>query len=143
MQTATTSQAFIDGDEVQDRQCRRGRVSSTTPHFVFVRFYERGRLIADPGIGFGKSFRHNLDLLHQFTLFHGLGVPLLMGLSRKGFVGALTGEKTAANRVNGSIGGGLWSVLNGSHILRVHDVKATVEALAVVLACADPEASGL
>ena len=103
----------------------------------------RERLIADPGIGFGKSFRHNLDLLHQFTLFHGLGVAVLMGLSRKGFVGALTGEKTAANRVNGSVGGALWSALNGAHILRVHDVKATVEALVVAQACADPEASGL
>jgi dihydropteroate synthase len=101
------------------------------------------RLIADPGIGFGKSFRHNLDLLHQFTLFHGLGVALLMGLSRKGFVGALTGEKSAANRVNGSVGGALWSALNGAHILRVHDVKATVDALVVAQACADPEASGL
>lgn len=103
----------------------------------------RDRLIADPGIGFGKSFRHNLDLLHQFTLFHGLGVPLLIGLSRKGFVGALTGEKTASRRVNGSVAGALWSALNGAHILRVHDVKATVEALAVVRACADPEAGGL
>jgi dihydropteroate synthase len=103
----------------------------------------RERLIADPGIGFGKSFRHNLDLLHQFTLFHGLGVALLTGLSRKGFVGALTGEKTAANRVNGSVGGALWSALNGAHILRVHDVKATVDALVVAQACADPDASGL
>ena len=99
----------------------------------------RSRLIADPGIGFGKSFRHNLDLLCQFTLFHGLGVPLLMGLSRKGFIGALTGEKQAANRVNGSVGGAVWSALNGAHVLRVHDVKATVEALAVAMAAADPE----
>ena len=53
----------------------------------------------DPGIGFGKTFRQNLDLLAGFTLFHGLGLPLLVGLSRKGFVGALTGEKTAGNRV--------------------------------------------
>ena len=101
------------------------------------------RLIADPGIGFGKSFRHNLDLLRQFTLFHGLGVPLLMGLSRKGFIGALTGEKQAGNRVNGSVGGAVWSALNGAHILRVHDVRATVEALAVVRAAADPDSSGL
>jgi dihydropteroate synthase len=57
----------------------------------------RERIIVDPGIGFGKSFRHNLDLLRQFTLFHGLGVPLLMGLSRKGFIGALTGENMQAN----------------------------------------------
>ncbi len=103
----------------------------------------RSRLVADPGIGFGKSFRHNLDLLQQFTLFHGLGVPLLMGLSRKGFVGALTGEKLAGNRVHGSVGGAVWAALNGAHILRVHDVKGTVEALAVALAAADPERSGL
>jgi dihydropteroate synthase len=103
----------------------------------------RGRIIADPGIGFGKSFRHNIDLLRQFTLFHGLGVPLLMGLSRKGFIGALTGEKTAGERVYGSLGGAVWSMLNGAHILRVHDVKATVAALAVAHAAAEPDLSGL
>ena len=103
----------------------------------------RERIVADPGIGFGKSFRHNLDVLRQFTLYHSLGVPLLMGLSRKGFIGALTGEKQAGNRVNGSVGGAVWSALNGAHILRVHDVKATVEALAVAGAAADPEQTGL
>lgn len=103
----------------------------------------RERIVADPGIGFGKSFRHNIDVLRQFTLYHALGVPLLMGLSRKGFIGALTAEKLAGNRVNGSVGGAVWSALNGAHILRVHDVKATVEALAVAGAAADPDHSGL
>jgi dihydropteroate synthase len=103
----------------------------------------RVRIIADPGVGFGKSFRHNLDVIRQFTLFHALGVPLLMGLSRKGFIGAITGEKLAGNRVNGSVGGALWSALNGAHILRVHEVKATVEALAVAGAVAEPDLSGL
>ncbi len=103
----------------------------------------RERIIADPGIGFGKTFRHNLDVLRQFTLYHGLGVPLLMGLSRKGFIGALTGEKIAGNRILGSVGGAVWSALNGAHILRVHDVKGTVEALAVAGAAADPDRSGL
>lgn len=100
-------------------------------------------LIADPGIGFGKTFQHNLEILSQLTLFHGLGAPLLVGLSRKAFVGALTGEKIARNRVNGSVGGAVHAALNGAHILRVHDVKATVEALAVAWAQADPAASGL
>jgi dihydropteroate synthase len=103
----------------------------------------RERIIADPGIGFGKSFRHNIEVLRQFTLYHSLGVPLLMGLSRKGFIGALTGESQAANRVHGSVGGALWSAFNGAHILRVHDVKGTVEALAVARAAADPDQSGL
>jgi len=103
----------------------------------------RGNIVVDPGIGFGKTFRHNLDLLNQLTILHGLGVAVLVGLSRKGFIGALTGEKTAAARVPGSVGGAVQAALNGCHILRVHDVKATAAALAVALAVADPEASGL
>jgi dihydropteroate synthase len=98
----------------------------------------RANIAIDPGIGFGKTFRHNLELLNQITLFHGLGVVVLLGLSRKGFVGALTGEKLASNRVNGSVGGAVQAALNGVHILRVHDVKATVEGLAVAMAVAAP-----
>jgi dihydropteroate synthase len=98
----------------------------------------RSRIAIDPGIGFGKTFRHNLEILNQVTLFHGLGVAVLLGLSRKGFVGALTGEKNAGNRVHGSVGGAVQAALNGIHILRVHDVKATVEALAVATAVVEP-----
>lgn len=101
----------------------------------------RSHIAIDPGIGFGKTFRHNLELLNQLTLFHGLGVVLLVGLSRKGFIGALTGEKNAGNRVHGSVGGAVQAALNGVHILRVHDVKATVEALAVAGATMDPRTS--
>ena len=56
----------------------------------------RARIVVDPGIGFGKTFAAQSRILQQLTLFHGLGVPLLVGLSRKGFIGALTGEKNAA-----------------------------------------------
>ncbi|CAN5500017.1 dihydropteroate synthase [soil metagenome] len=96
----------------------------------------RAKILADPGIGFGKTFDHNLALLHQLTLFHGLGVPLVAGLSRKAFTGALTGEKLARNRVMGSVGGAVQAALAGAQILRVHDVKATRQALAVALAIA-------
>lgn len=103
----------------------------------------RARIAIDPGIGFGKTFAHNLALLSQLTLFHGLGAVLLVGLSRKAFTGALTGEKKAGKRVFGSVGGAVQAALNGAQILRVHDVKATRQALAVALAASDPEASGL
>ena len=96
------------------------------------------RIAIDPGIGFGKTFGHNLEILNQITLFHGLGVVVLLGLSRKGFIGALTGEKNARNRVHGSVGGAVQAALNGVHVLRVHDVKATVEGLAVAAAVAEP-----
>lgn len=101
------------------------------------------RLAVDPGIGFGKTYAHNLEVLQQITLFHSLGVPVLVGLSRKSMIGALTGERVAARRVHGSVGGALWCALNGVHMLRVHDVKETAEALAVARAAADPEASAL
>jgi dihydropteroate synthase len=103
----------------------------------------RALLAVDPGIGFGKTSRHNVELLQQLTLFHGLGVPILIGVSRKGFTGALTGETDPARRVYGSVQGAVQAALNGAQILRVHDVAATRQALAVAFAVADPEASGL
>jgi dihydropteroate synthase len=98
----------------------------------------RNRICVDPGIGFGKSFKQNLELMAGLSLFHGLGLPLLVGLSRKGFVGAVTGEKRAADRVHGSVGGALQAAMQGAHILRVHDVAATVQALSMFTACSDP-----
>lgn len=103
----------------------------------------RSRIGVDPGIGFGKTFAHNLTLLHHLPVFHGLGTALIIGLSRKSFTGALTGEKRAGERVFGSVGGAIQAALNGAQILRVHDVRATSQALSVALAAADPEASGL
>lgn len=91
----------------------------------------RERIVADPGIGFGKTHQHNLELLGSLALFHGLGVPLLVGASRKGFIGKLTGEPEAGRRVMGSIGAAVASVMQGVQILRVHDVPETVAALSV------------
>jgi dihydropteroate synthase len=103
----------------------------------------RERIAIDPGIGFGKTFAHNLALLNQLPVLLGLGAVLLVGLSRKAFTGALTGEKAAGERVFGSVGGAVQAVLNGAQILRIHDVKATRQTLAVALAAADPAGSGL
>jgi dihydropteroate synthase len=99
----------------------------------------RQRLIADPGIGFGKTLTHNLEILQQITLFHGLGVALMIGLSRKSFMSGLTGEKNASQRVMGSLGGAVHAALNGAHAIRVHDVEATRQALAVARAIVDAE----
>jgi dihydropteroate synthase len=100
---------------------------------------KRENICVDPGIGFGKSFKQNLELMAGFSLFHGLGVPVLVGLSRKGFIGAVTGEKAAADRVHGSVGGALQAAALGAHILRVHDVKPTVQALQMFTASCDPD----
>ena len=103
----------------------------------------KSRICVDPGIGFGKTLQHNLALLQQLTLFHGLGVGLLVGLSRKNMVGVLTGEKVAAQRGAGSVGGALQAAMMGVHILRVHDVKETVDALAVFNGALDPDSTGV
>jgi dihydropteroate synthase len=100
---------------------------------------DRANICIDPGIGFGKTFRQNVELMAGLSLFHGLGVCLLVGLSRKGFIGAVTGEKLAAERVHGSVGGAIQAAMQGAHILRVHDVKATVQALKMFTASNDPD----
>jgi dihydropteroate synthase len=89
----------------------------------------RGQIIADPGIGFGKSFAHNLQLMQALSLFHGLGVALMLGASRKGFIGAVTGEKVAGDRQAGSAAAALHGVMAGFQIVRVHDVRETVHAV--------------
>ncbi len=98
----------------------------------------RANIMIDPGIGFGKTYAQNLELLQQLSLFHGLGVGLLVGLSRKGFIGAITGEKVAGKRLGGSIGGAMAAALQGAQILRVHDVKETVTALQVLTSALNP-----
>ena len=94
----------------------------------------RSHLAIDPGIGFGKSFKHNLEVLNQLSLYHGLGVPLLLGASRKAFIGAITGESQAGLRMAGSVGVAIAAAAQGAQIIRVHDVRESVQALATWMA---------
>lgn len=91
----------------------------------------RERIIADPGIGFGKTLRHNLDLLNGLSLFHGLGCPILLGVSRKRFIGALSNEAPADRRLGGSVAVATAALAQGVQLLRVHDVPETVQAMRV------------
>jgi dihydropteroate synthase len=103
----------------------------------------RERICIDPGIGFGKTFAQNLQLMAGLSLFHGLGLPVLVGLSRKGFVGAVTGEMPASARVSGSVGGALAAAAQAVHILRVHDVKETRAALDMFNASLNPDSADI
>ena len=91
----------------------------------------REKIIIDPGIGFGKSLNDNLEIIKKVSLFHGLGCPLMLGLSRKSFIGEIIRERLPAGRLVGSIAAMLETLRNGVHILRVHDVKETVDAIKV------------
>jgi dihydropteroate synthase len=88
----------------------------------------RGRIILDPGIGFGKSMAENLALLNALPLFHALGQPVLLGASRKRMIGALSGEAPAHRRLGGSVALALAGIQAGCQIIRVHDVHDTVQA---------------
>jgi len=91
----------------------------------------RERLLVDPGIGFGKNLRHNLQILNGLSLFHGLGLPIVLGASRKRTIGALSNEAPVEQRLGGSIALALKGAAQGVQLLRVHDVFETVQAVRV------------
>jgi dihydropteroate synthase len=90
-----------------------------------------GAIALDPGLGFAKLGEQNLELLRATDQVAALGHPVVIGVSRKKFIGVFGGEAAAARRVPGSLAAGLFAVERGAHILRVHDVAATVQALAM------------
>lgn len=98
-------------------------------------------ILLDPGIGFGKTMDHNIALLKHLAIFHALGCPLLLGVSRKRFIGTITGVTEAADRVIGSVSLALHGASVGVQVLRVHDVEQTRQALAMQAALAQSEFS--
>jgi dihydropteroate synthase len=93
----------------------------------------RERLLVDPGFGFGKTLQHNLVLFAGLERLLGLGVPLLVGVSRKSMIGAMTG-RALGERAAGSVAAATLAAWKGAHIIRAHDVADTVDALAIVTA---------
>ena len=90
----------------------------------------RERIVVDPGFGFGKTLEHNLALLRGLDAFSALGVPLLVGMSRKSMLGTITG-RSVQERDAASVAAALLAVQRGAHIVRVHDVRSTCDALRV------------
>lgn len=90
------------------------------------------RLVLDPGFGFGKALEHNYQLLNQLESFHQLGLPLLVGMSRKTMVGKVLNERPAEQRLFGSLAAAVIAAMKGAAIVRVHDVAETYDALKVV-----------
>ena len=103
----------------------RGRIAAAEAAGI-----ARTRIVIDPGFGFGKTLAHNLALLRELEKLAGLGVPVLAGLSRKAMLGALTGQDVN-HRVAASVAAALIAVQRGASIVRVHDVRATVDALKI------------
>ncbi|MDG1997508.1 MAG: dihydropteroate synthase [Amylibacter sp.] len=91
----------------------------------------RSRIVLDVGIGFGKTIDHNMELIRRISLFHALGCVILLGVSRKRFIGVIGDAPEPADRVAGSIALGLEGLRQGVHILRVHDVVETKQAISL------------
>jgi dihydropteroate synthase len=92
---------------------------------------ERGRIALDPGVGFSKRSEHSLAVLAAIPRFAALGYPLVVGASRKRFIGELTGVSNPTERVEGTVGANVMALALGARIFRVHDVRATRHALDV------------
>ncbi|MDH4139155.1 MAG: dihydropteroate synthase [Coriobacteriia bacterium] len=97
----------------------------------------RERICIDPGIGFGKTLEHNLLLLGALPELSSFGYPVLVGASRKRFIGMLGGAEEPRHRIGGSIAAAVWAAATGASAVRVHDVRETVEALRVASAIRD------
>ncbi|HLP97870.1 MAG TPA: dihydropteroate synthase [Sideroxyarcus sp.] len=92
---------------------------------------KRERIVIDPGFGFGKTLAHNLELLRGLASFRPLGVPVLAGMSRKSMLGAITGREVG-DRMAASVAAAMLAVQRGAAIVRVHDVRETVDALKIL-----------
>lgn len=101
---------------------------------------DRNTLAVDPGIGFGKTVRHNLELLANLDMLGALGLPVVVGLSRKSFLGRLTG-RGVEERLACSLAGLVFCILNGAHVMRVHDVRESWDAIRIATAL-DQERKG-
>jgi dihydropteroate synthase len=118
------AQARYDDIVGEVRAELQGRIASA------LRAGVRSEQIAiDPGVGFAKQADHSLAVLRGLPVLAELGYPLLVGVSRKSFIGAVAGEPDAGSRLGGSLAAALFAVLRGASILRVHDVRETVQAL--------------
>jgi dihydropteroate synthase len=88
-------------------------------------------IIIDPGIGFGKNLKHNMNLIRDISIFHSLGFPILLGVSRKKFIKDLSGKNDTKKRIGGTVASSLYSMLQGVQILRIHDVNELIQSIKV------------
>ena len=93
--------------------------------------FKNNKIIVDPGIGFGKTLKHNLTLISKISLFHSLGFPILIGTSRKRFINQISGEYDSKDRTGGTLASVLFLLSQGVQIFRVHNVKEVKQGIMV------------
>ena len=88
-------------------------------------------IIIDPGIGFGKNLKHNMNLISNISIFHSLGLPILVGNSRKRFIKEISGKNDTKNRIGGTVASSIYLMMQGVQILRIHDVNELLQGIKV------------
>ena len=99
--------------------------------FLRSKGIKHNNIIVDPGIGFGKNLKHNINLIRNISIFHTLGFPILLGLSRKKFIKDLSGKNDTKERLGGTLASSLYSMMQGVQILRIHDVNELTQSIKV------------
>ena len=92
---------------------------------------KHNKIVIDPGIGFGKNMKHNMKLIQNISIFHSLGFPIMLGISRKRFIKDISGENDSVERLGGTISSSIFSTMQGVQILRVHDVNEIIQGIKV------------
>ena len=92
---------------------------------------KHNNIVIDPGIGFGKNLKHNMNLISNISIFHSLGFPILVGNSRKRFIKELSGKNDTKNRIGGTAASSIYLMMQGVQILRIHDVNESQQAIKV------------
>ena len=92
---------------------------------------KHNNIILDPGIGFGKNLKHNMTLIHNISIFHSLGFPILVGNSRKSFIKKLSGKNDSKLRIGGTMASSIYLMMQGVQILRIHDVNEIMQGIKV------------
>ncbi len=100
-------------------------------NFVRSKGIKHNNILLDPGIGFGKKLKHNMNLISNISIFHSLGLPILIGVSRKRFIKDVSGINDSKKRIGGTIGASLYLMMQGVQILRVHDVNEVVQSIKI------------
>ncbi|MDA9598585.1 dihydropteroate synthase [Candidatus Pelagibacter sp.] len=99
--------------------------------FLRSKGVNHNKIIIDPGIGFGKNLKHNMNLMRNISIFHSLGFPILVGNSRKRFIKDLSGKNDTKDRIGGSVASSLYLIMQGVQILRIHDVNELLQGVKV------------
>ena len=92
---------------------------------------KHNNIILDPGIGFGKNLKHNMNLISNISIFHSLGFPILVGNSRKKFIKELSGKNDTKKRTGGTVASSLYLMMQGVQILRVHEINEVLQGIKV------------